>query len=387
MSATSALPRGARPFVTFAALLRHNGFLVAPEQTTAFLAAIGLLGPSGIAAIRRAAHATLAPPPERRGEFDALFDAHFLGDTIVTAEPTEGEDQQTRVRDSGRGAAELPITDEARESGQAAALAERLSLRRFGPADDSAVLRRFARMLPERLPRRRGYRRQVDRRGRAVDLRRTLRNAVRHDGEVLQLPRLRRRLRQRRVLLLIDVSGSMKERTEAHLRFAHAFARTVEHAEVFTIGTRLTRITQALRLRDRDRALAAASHVVADWDGGTRLGDALQAFLAMPRFAGYARGALVLILSDGLERGDPQALTAAVARLSVLAWRISWLTPLAADPRFMPDTGALKAILPLIDELADGSSTERLCTHVLQLSRTAADPRFRAVANMRIRGE
>jgi uncharacterized protein with von Willebrand factor type A (vWA) domain len=368
---SAMLPRAARPFVGFAALLRHNGFLVAPEQTTAFLAAIDLLGPSGMTAIRRAAHATLAPPPERRAEFDALFDAHFLGESIAASEPADAEDEEMRLRDAGRSEAALPITDETHESGQAAAAVERLALRRFGGAQESEVLRRFTRALPERLPRRRGYRRQVDRRGRALDLRRSLRNAVRHDGEVLHLPRLRRRLRQRRVLLLIDVSGSMKERTEAHLRFAHALARTVGHAEVFTVGTRLTRITRTLRLRNRDQALAAASHVVADWDGGTRLGDALQAFLAVPRFAGYARGAVVMVLSDGLERGDPRAMTAAVARLSVLAWRISWLTPLASDPHFVPETDALKSILPLIDDLADGSSTERLCAHVLQLAKTA----------------
>jgi uncharacterized protein with von Willebrand factor type A (vWA) domain len=173
-------------------------------------------------------------------------------------------------------------------------------------------------------------------------------------------------MRQRRVLVLIDVSGSMKQRTEPHLRFAHALARAVERLEVFTIGTRLTRVTEALRLKQRDRALAAAATIVADWDGGTRIGDALAAFLAVPRFAGYARGALVLILSDGLERGDHRAMTRAVARLSALAWRISWLTPLAADPRFRPETDALKSILPLIDELADGSSTEALCAHLLR---------------------
>ena len=171
------------------------------------------------------------------------------------------------------------------------------------------------------------------------------------------------------MLLLIDVSGSMKQRTDAHLRFAHALVGAVERAEVFTIGTRLTRVTPALRLKNREQALAAAASVVADWDGGTRIGDALQAYLAVPRFAGYARGALVLIVSDGLERGDHRAMTEAVARLSALAWRVSWLTPLAADPRYRPQTSALAAILPLIDDLADGSSTERLCAHVLALSK------------------
>ena len=114
----------------------------------------------------------------------------------------------------------------------------------------------------------------------------------------------------------------------------------------------------------------------------------MQAFLAVPRFAGYARGALVLVVSDGLERGDHRAMTDAVARLSALAWRVSWLTPLAVDPRYRPETDALKSILPLIDDLADGSSTERLCAHVLQLSkvRTAWHPPWRH-ADIRMRGE
>jgi uncharacterized protein with von Willebrand factor type A (vWA) domain len=174
------------------------------------------------------------------------------------------------------------------------------------------------------------------------------------------------------VLLLIDVSGSMKERTDAHLRFAHALAGAVDRIEVFTFGTRLTRLTRAVRLKNREQALAAASTVVADWDGGTRIGDALKAFLSVPRFAGYARGAVTLILSDGLERGDHHDMTQAVARLSARSWRIAWLTPLAADPRYKPETAALKSILPFIDDLAGSGSTKQLCAYVLGLAQARA---------------
>ena len=163
----------------------------------------------------------------------------------------------------------------------------------------------------------------------------------------------------------------MKARTDAHLRFAHslrALVRAADRIEVFTIGTRLTRVTRALRLRNREQALATASGLVSDWDGGTRIGDALQAFLAVPRFASAARGAVVLILSDGLERGDPKAMTDAVKRLAARAWHLSWMTPLAADPGYRPETAALKSILPYLDTLADAGSTERLCHHVLNLS-------------------
>lgn len=367
----SVLPRAARPFVSFPALLRANGFAVAPEQTTAFLTAIGLLGPRSIADIRRAAHATLAPQPDRRTAFDALFDAHFLG------EMEEGEilgepDDTVRVQEERAGGAEPLLSDEVNEAGQDATTVEALSVRHFGVESDFEVLRRFARAAPARLPRRPGYRRMRARRGEYFDTRRTLREAVRNDGDVMQLRRLKRRLRQRRILLLIDVSGSMKERTETHLRIAHALAHAVERIEVFTFGTRLTRVTRAMRLKNREHALAATSAIVSDWDGGTRIGDALQAFLSVPRFASYSRGAAVLILSDGLERGDPAAMREAVTRLSRLAWRVSWLTPLAADPNFTPQTEALKAILPLVDDLADGSSVAAVCAHVLSLGEQRA---------------
>ena len=371
MTLSPTLARAARPFVTFATLLRQNDFRVAPEQITAFLSAIRLLGPSGIADIRRAAHATLAPQPERRADFDSLFDAHFLGETAVTLEQVE-QDEDIRVQEDRRGAFDPLVSDDLNEAGEAATAAEVLSVRRFGAENEAGILRRFARELPTHLPRRRGYRMLAAKRGPGADFRRTLREAVRNDGEVMRLPRLRRKPRQRNVLLLIDVSGSMKERTDAHLRFAHALAGAVERIEVFTFGTRLTRLTRAIRMKNREQALAAASTVVADWDGGTRIGDALKAFLAVPRFAGYARGAVTLILSDGLERGDHQAMTEAVARLSARAWRLAWLTPLAADPRYKPETAALKSILPFIDDLAGSGTTQQLCAYVLGLAQTRA---------------
>jgi uncharacterized protein len=356
--------------VAFSSLLRVNGFRIAPEQTTAFLAAVGLLGPRSMGDIRRAAHATLGPEPERRAAFDALFDAHFLGAAGMAVEG-EAETDEVRVRDEGGAEAEALLSEEINEAGQAATAAEALSQRRFGPADESETLRRFARAAPEALPRRLGYRRVRARRGRAFDLRRSLREAARNDGDMIRLPRLKRRLRQRKLLLLIDVSGSMKERTESHLRLAHALVQSVERGEAFTFGTRLTRLTPALRLKRLDQALATAATLVSDWDGGTRIGDALQAFLAVPRFATYARGALVAILSDGLERGDPAAMRDAVARLSRRAWRVSWLTPLAAAPGYRPETEALKAILPFLDDLADGGSLEAVCKHLLSVGRAA----------------
>jgi uncharacterized protein len=360
------LPRAARIFVSFVALLRTNGFSVAPEQTTAFLAAIELLGPRGLEHIRRAGLATLAPPPERRATYDRLFDIHFRGQEAI--ERAEGEDEETvRLQEEGRGGDEPPLSDEANESGLAATRAEALVERRFGRPSTSDALRRLSREAPVRLPRRRGHRRMRARRGPFADLRRTLRDSVRNDGEVLRLGQLRRRSRPRKLLLLIDVSGSMKARTEENMKLAHALLQAVPAAEVFTFGTRLTRVSRPLRLKRREQALNAAAYLVSDWDGGTRIGDALQAFLAVPRFAGYARGAAVIVISDGLERGDISALRDAVAKLSRRAWRVSWLTPLATGPSFQPQTEALIAIQRFVDDLVDGGSSAAVVSHLLSL--------------------
>jgi uncharacterized protein with von Willebrand factor type A (vWA) domain len=365
------LPHAARIFISFVALLRANRFAVAPEQTTAFLAAIELLGPRSLEHIRQAGLATLAPPPERRATYDRLFDIHFRGSEAI--ERAEGEDEDVvRLQEEGRGGDEPPLSDEANESGLAAARAEALVERRFAHGISNDALRRLSREAPARLPRRRGHRRMRARRGPFADLRRTLRDSVRNDGEVLRLGRLRRRLRPRKLLLLIDVSGSMKARTEENMKLAHALLQAVGNAEIFTFGTRLTRVTRPLRLKRREQALTAAAHLVSDWDGGTRIGDALQAFLAVPRFGGYARGAAVIIISDGLERGDVSALRDAVARLSRRAWRISWLTPLATGSGFRPQTEALIAIQRFVDDIVDGGSSPAVVSHLLSLGRRAA---------------
>ncbi len=359
-------------FLGFTALLRRAGFAVAPEQTMAWLAAIELLGPQEIGDIRRAAYATLAPQPERFAEFDALFDAHFLGMTAAGVETQPSDEEPLKAADDSSIGPEPIFGDDTRESGAKATAAERLSARRFEPGDEDEALRRFARALPARLPRRRGYRWHAARGGSGINARRMFRDAIRNAGEFIRLRRRRRKLRQRRLVLLIDVSGSMKERTRAHLAFAHALTRAAESVEVFTIGTRLTRITRALRLKNRDQALATAALIVADWDGGTRIGQALDAFLSIPRYSALARGAAVVVLSDGLERGDPTAMADAVARFSRLAWRTVWLTPLAADPGFEPRTAGLAAARPFLDELGDGGSIDSICAHVLDLARERA---------------
>ena len=372
MTAELALPQAARPFVTFATLLRANGFAVAPEQTQTFLAAVDLLGPRAMRDIYQAAVATLGPQPDRRDEFDALYRLHFLGASLPDVVEASGDDEELQAFDERDGSLPPPEADELDEFGAEATTAERLSLRRFAEASDSAALTELRRRAPSALPRRRSRRFLGSRKGARPDLRRTLQKAVKRDGETIEMPLLKRRTRQRRILLLIDVSGSMKAQTESTMRFAHGLSRVAERLEVFTLGTRLTRVSRALRLRNAEQALAVAGTLVADWDGGTRLGDALTVFLDVPRFAGFARGALVIVLSDGLERGDHTAMTEAVVRLDRLAWSILWLTPLAAGAHFTPETDALRSIAPFVDRFGRGGSTAALTNEVLSFTRRAA---------------
>lgn len=365
------LPRAIEPFVNFASLLRAHGFAIAPDQTSGFIEAIGLLGPRHMDDIRRAALSLLAIPRERETEFDALFRAFFLGQTVAAPASAGEDDEEVEAFEPGDSESDVPEGEDIEDSGAEATVAESLSQRSFAEFDDSTVLRQFAHQAPDRLPRRLSYRRAPAGRGERLNMRKALRQAVQRDGELFTLPQMRRKTRQRRVLLLIDVSGSMKEQTDASMRFAHTLAQVADRIEAFTLGTRLTRITPALSPKNSQEALDRTSQLVADFDGGTRIGDALQSFLAVPRFAGYARGSAVIVLSDGLERGEPNALIDAVWRISRIAWRVDWLSPLAGAAGYVPQTEALSAILPYLDSLSDGSDTQAICKHVLNLARAA----------------
>ncbi|RWF36629.1 MAG: VWA domain-containing protein [Mesorhizobium sp.] len=360
------MPRAAAPFLGFARLLRRHAFAVAPEQATSFMQAVTLLGPRSMNDIREAALATLAPSPDRRIEFDAHFRSHFYGDVKPSI---EGEEDETRIKDD-RGTREEESQDPRQEKGgELSSAREQLSSRDF--QRDADGLGAFRRRVASALPARRSFRTIRTRSRGTLDLRRSLSEIVSADGDIPS-PQLRRRQTvPRKLLLLIDVSGSMKLHTSDYLKLAHAAVQSADRAEVFTFGTRLTRITSALRIRDRDQALARAAVLVDDWDGGTRMGPTLLAFLSVPRFSAFARGAAVVILSDALERGDHADLETAMRRLSARAFRLSLATPLAGDPRFRPATAALRAILPVLDDLVDGSSLKSLTDFILSLARPA----------------
>ncbi|MEM1286650.1 MAG: VWA domain-containing protein [Pseudomonadota bacterium] len=364
-----AVPQAATPFLQFATALRAGGFPAAPEQTQTFLAAISALGPNALSDIRNAAVAVFGPAPERREEFDAIFDSIFLGRSF--AAPSEGAPEDLPNAYDAGDFELLPDADEEEPSGEEATQAERLNARSLDADTAEDAIRHFRRHAEHALPRRMS-RRTRSGKGKLSDARQAFRDMLRRDGEISVLPTRTRRHQQRRVLMLIDVSGSMKTGTDSRLHLAHALVQAGERVEIFTLGTRLTRVTRALRHRNRDQALASASGLVADWDGGTRLGEALAVFLSVPRFAPFARGALTIIVSDGLERGGPEALTSAVAKLAGLSWAVLWLSPLASDPDYRPETAAMSAIMPMLDRLGDGASATGLAEEILTFSKGAA---------------
>ncbi len=361
------MPRAAAPFLGFARLLRSHGFAASSEQATTFMQAIALLGPKSVDHIQEAALAALAPPPDRRAEFDMLFRMWLHGEEQVQQEG-DSEDEETVVKENSPGL-ELLAPEQGEAGGEHASTEERLARRVFSVRADNLLT--FQRRIGQALPQRRSFRTEVAKSPGALDLRRSLRSIVRSDGDIPSPVWRKRREAPRRLLLLIDVSGSMKQYTPGYLDVAHAAVQAAR-AEVFTFGTRLTRLTSELRVRERSMAVARAASLVDDWDGGTRIGPSLLAFLSIPRFATLANGACVVILSDGLERGDPAPMELAISRLRGRAWRLTFVTPLAGDPRFRPETAAMKAILPMLDDLKDGSSVASVTDFLLSLARSAS---------------
>jgi hypothetical protein len=192
------------------------------------------------------------------------------------------------------------------------------------------------------------------------DLRRTVRASLRAEGEMVRRHHLRPGVRPRRVVFLLDVSGSMEPYARALLRFVHAAVVGRQRVEAFALGTRLTRLTRELSTKDPDTAFERATGRVLDWSGGTRLGEGLRAFNDRWGVRGMARGATVVVLSDGWDRGDPDVLATQMQRLRRVAHRIVWVNPLKVTPGYAPLARGMAAALPFVDSFVEGHSFDAL---------------------------
>jgi uncharacterized protein len=262
--------------------------------------------------------------------------------------------------------------DEAAAAAEAtlASPAERLRRKSFAACTPDELRELAALMAQLRLaPPPRRTRRRRPAHARELDVRRTVRRALRTGGDPAFLARRERRVVPRRVVLLLDVSRSMTAYSRALLTFAHAALRSAPRWEAFCFGTRLTRLTRALATTDPDEALRRASEVALDWDGGTRIGESIRAFLDHYGHAGLARGAVVVVCSDGLDTGDPELLAEQMARLRRLAHLVVWLNPLHEDPRYEPLARGMAAALPHVDVFTAGHDLASLEELAAQLAR------------------
>ncbi len=360
-----ALPQRSDPAeiaVAFTRVLRGAGLRVPSSSTHTFAEALCAVGLEERSGVYWSGRATLARRPEDIEVYDRAF-AVFFDARRSTAEPEEDEPLSITIA--------VDDDDEADDDGESGEANDDPTIElRFSTTE---VLRHkdFAQYSPDELvhahdlmaslrlvgsPRsslRLGPARRATPR---PDIRRTMQAAIRSGGEPIERLFRQPRTRLRRLVLLLDVSGSMEPYARALLRFVHAAVAGRQKVEAFALGTRLTRITRELNSRDPDVALAAASERVIDWSGGTRLGDGLRQFNDEWGIRGLARNSIVVVLSDGWDRGDPDTLAAQMERLHRVTHRLVWVNPLKVTPGYAPLARGMAAALPHVDAFVEGHS-------------------------------
>ena len=353
--------------VAFARILRGAGLDVPLDSVIIFVNALGQLGLEDRNDVYWAAHATLI----RRHEDTPIFDRAFavfwdqriaidtanierelvsmtllIDDENANADDTAGEpvDDKNTIMLRFSSVETLREKDFAEYNPAELREAEQFmsSLRLAGPPKKSLRLIK------------------TNRHGARHDIRRTMRASLQHDGEPIERYWREPSTRLRRLVVLLDISGSMEPYARALLRFMHAAVVGRQRVEAFTFGTRLTRITKELTSRDPDKALSQTSAQVSDWSGGTRLGECLRTFNDKWGVGGMARGSIFVVLSDGWDRGDPEVLAEQMQRLNRVAYRVIWVNPLKVSPGYAPLARGMAAALPYIDDFVEGHSLEAL---------------------------
>jgi uncharacterized protein len=361
-TAASEIRGGDEILLAFARALRAAGVPVTQDRAQGFLAAAAVLDVSDERGTWVAGRSTLCGSPDDLDRFDAVFEAFFNA--------RDGLPRARQVPSVTPSQSQLPETDAIGEGGveddmesihARAAETEVLRHRDVGSLSASEKQRlagMFATLHP-RPPMRRTARHQRWHRGQ-VDASRTLRSSLRQMGEPTRISWRRRGRKPRRVVLLVDVSGSMSDYADSLLRLAHRLTVALRVqggvVETFTVGTRLTHLTRAMRLRDPERALVAAGETVPDWSGGTRLGETLRIFSDRWGQRGMARGSVVVVFSDGWERGDPALLAEQVQRLHRVAHRVVWVNPHRGKAGYEAVQQGVLAVLPHVDDFVAGHS-------------------------------
>ena len=353
--------------VRFCRELRRSGLAVGTGDVLTYCVAMTPLDATDLVDLYWAGRATLVTKRDDIAVYDEVFRRFFLD---------AGNPVPELVTLTARTAAEaeavlaLPETERASEEredqamlGWMASDVAALKHKAFTACtpEELAAVRRIMARIRLTPPRRRTRRTTAARTGRTPDLRRIVRESLRLHGEPAELYWRQRKARLRPLILILDVSGSMADYSRNLLQFAYSARRAAAKVEVFCFGTRLTRITRELGSRRPDEALARAGRAVFDWEGGTRIGDSLDAFVRGYARRGLARGGVVVVCSDGLDRGDPEVLAMAVERLSRLCHRLVWMNPHKGDDAgFRPSTLGMMVVAPHVDLMLSGHDLRSL---------------------------
>ena len=347
------------------ALLRRAGLPIPVGSLISFIDAVGIVG-GDLRSIYWCGRSTLVHSPVEIELFDSVFRHWILGSEAELTTSESAKEEPLIVDDDAVSDAEQPDSaDPGAESGPVLRFSRTESLRSMDfaqmSADERAETDRLISQMHMTAPTRRSRRRRPSARSSgSPDLRRTIRESLRTGGEPLRRRTREREVVPRRVVIIADISGSMAPYSRSLLRYAHAAVSGRTKVEAFALGTRLTRVTRELDIRDPDQALARAAVSVEDWSGGTRLGEGLRQFNDQWGTKGMARGAIVVVLSDGWDRGEPRQLATEMARLARVAHRIVWVNPLKGSDGYAPLARGMAAALPFIDDFIEGHSLESL---------------------------
>ena len=357
-SATATTRSADEILLAFTRALRASGVPVTSDRAQGFLAATALVGADDHRSVHRAGRATLCGGPDDLERFDQVFTAFFdHRDGLPRSRPATPSTPVTSFPESEpeAGDGDADQDDVVRAAASAAEVLRHRDVAALSAGEKQRLSALFEGLVC-RPPVRRTARHRRWHRG-DVDAQRTLRASLRRMGEPADIAWRRRATKPRRVVLLVDVSGSMSGYADALLRLAHRWTRTGgPSVETFTLGTRLTHVTRAMRLRDPDRAIVAAGETVPDWSGGTRLGETLQMFLTRWGQRGLARGAVVVVFSDGWERGGTELLAEQMQRLQRVAHRVVWVNPHRGKAGYEPVQAGVRAALPHCDDFVAGHS-------------------------------
>jgi len=363
--------RGLERLVGFGRLLRSRGLPVGTGRVLAFCKAVAALERLDRDSLYLAGRLTMIGRKEDFEAYDQAFRIWFpeAYDQLLAEmagwlpNPPVVREIEVLIGESiEESAAQGEESEEEATIGLVASAAEVLRAKSFEELTE--VERHEAdqaiRSLAVTLPLKRVRRYRAAPHGRRFDLRRTLRASLRTQGEPFRRAWRDRRSKRRPLVLLLDISGSMASYSRALLQFGYAAVRAGQRVEVFCFGTRLTRLTRALRRAEPDDALREVAGRVVDWEGGTRIGASIKELLDQYGQQAWMRGAVVVLCSDGLERGDPALLSAQTARLSRLAHRLVWVNPLKGSPRYQPLARGMAAALPHVDSFLPGHNLKSL---------------------------